>query len=887
MSPAPFSIVINTDARRDGLDNTLRSLRYLDYRSFEVCVVYGPTPDGTKELLESYRGEVKVRHCPERNLSMSRNIGIAMAAGEYVAFIDDDAFPEAEWLRDLERGYDDAKVAGSGGRVYDHTGWRFQYGYSTADRLGNSQWDHVAPAQEFNFPLSERFPYLQGTNASFRRSALLAIGGFDEEFEYYLDETDLCCRLVDAGYVIRQLPDGFVHHKFLPSGVRNQYRVVRNRFPVIKNKIYFSIVNNHGHHGMNEVIADANRFISHHAEDVAMHARAGRLSGEEATQFWRDVDRAWEHGLASGLRGQRSFLNAAKTLALESPFVEFPRPLPDSGRKVFCFLSKEYPPGRTGGIGTYTESAAGELARLGHHVHVLSEGDNTIDFENGVWVHRLKVKKIEPKPAIQLPVPDHIWNYAGTMREELYRIDRRRAITAVESPIWDVEGIALACDGVLPHVVSLHTTLAVWLKSHDFHLKNAEYMDKFGRPILALERHLMLNATGIHANSKAIEESCLAAYELPANRPPTRIIHHGILDPAALPRAFPPREQQTAYVLFVGRLERRKGIDVLLAALAGLLPRHPEVHCDVVGDDTVPWDEATTFRKAFADRPIAKICEGHVQFHGKVPGEAVRGFLARADILVVPSRFESFGLTVLEGFAFAKAVVATRAGGLAEIVRHRRTGILVDPDDVAGLAAALEALLAEPQLRAGLGRAARLEYEQRFSGARMVRDLADFLGEFERATIPVSELTLAGKPRRGVGLWGEETGIMLTAGDSLEIPASGRPLHLSFWRHPWSGVVRVLGKDGILAEWDLYSAIPHLCTYTIVDTSGASLRIRATGKKANEARGAEVIFYRAAMSIRESPLLRLSPPSRAARLAAAGEPHGKSQRRRAAASSHA
>ena len=133
-------------------------------------------------------------------------------------------------------------------------------------------------------------------------------------------------------------------------------------------------------------------------------------------------------------------------------------------------------------------------------------------------------------------------------------------------------------------------------------------------------------------------------------------------------------------------------------------------------------------------------CEGRVHFHGKVPPQDLYGFLARADILVVPSRFESFGLTVIEGFAFGKAVVAARAGGMAEIVDDGNTGLLTEPGDFEALAETLDRLIADRELRARLGCAARSEYERRFSGDRMARDLARFLSGFERSFIPTSQI---------------------------------------------------------------------------------------------------------------------------------------------------
>src|SRR5208283_5424706 len=92
------SVVINTFNRRESLERTLRSLEWLDYPNFEVVVVNGPSTDGTEELLDRTAGRIKRGQCPNRNLSESRNIGIRLACGEIVAFLDDDAYPDPAWL---------------------------------------------------------------------------------------------------------------------------------------------------------------------------------------------------------------------------------------------------------------------------------------------------------------------------------------------------------------------------------------------------------------------------------------------------------------------------------------------------------------------------------------------------------------------------------------------------------------------------------------------------------------------------------------------------------------------------------------------------------------------------------------------------------------------
>ena len=88
------SVVICTYNRADSLGATLESLIHQRHADLEVVVVNGPSTDHTLDVLLPWVDRVKVMHCPAANLSMSRNIGIRAAAGEIVAFIDDDALPD-------------------------------------------------------------------------------------------------------------------------------------------------------------------------------------------------------------------------------------------------------------------------------------------------------------------------------------------------------------------------------------------------------------------------------------------------------------------------------------------------------------------------------------------------------------------------------------------------------------------------------------------------------------------------------------------------------------------------------------------------------------------------------------------------------------------------
>ncbi len=725
------SIVICTDGRAASLQNTLRSLQQLNYLEFEVCVVHGPTVDGTKELLASWPDPIKIAANPEQNLAKSRNLGIALAAGEIVAFLDDDSIPEPEWLDQIVAAYTDESVGGAGGFVHDHTGVDYQYRFGTTDRLGRADLSWTRPAPELNFPYSFSFPHLLGANSSFRRAALMSVRGFDEEYEYYLDETDLGCRLVDDAWRIVQIEGAHVHHKFLPSALRNEARVLRSWYSVFKNKIYYSLMNGRGHQSPAVALKDAFGFIDDFRAGMERAIADGLLEGSDRERFEQEAARAWEDGLKRGMSETRRLLPPAVVKATPPSFCRFLPAQPRKPRLAFCLLTQEYPPRYVGGVGRYIHQLARGIAELGHQVHVLTrgEGRDRVDLEDGVWVHRIVPKPDSGTPPMAGPdpIPEGIWQYSSTMLAEVTRIAERRKIAGVYAPIWDCEGVAILRDGRFPLVVGLQTMLRSWIDSHPHRLEDRAYVASFINPMLRLETELLQQAPALHALSEAIENELERAYSVRLKDRST-VIPLGLDDFAALP-AEPPKSAAgiDMRVLFVGRLEERKGIDVLLQIAPELLARYPNVQLEIVGNDQIAGADGRTYRAAFEARAVPDGVRRRVVFHGEVSEARLRGFYRVCDIFVAPSRFESFGLILVEAMMFGKPVIGCRAGGMTEVAAEGVTGLLAEPGDASSLEACLTRLIDDADLRTRMGAAGRRRYETNFTTRRMAEAVVDLM----------------------------------------------------------------------------------------------------------------------------------------------------------------
>jgi len=184
-----------------------------------------------------------------------------------------------------------------------------------------------------------------------------------------------------------------------------------------------------------------------------------------------------------------------------------------------------------------------------------------------------------------------------------------------------------------------------------------------------------------------------------------RTIHNG----GAIPEVTEPAARISAgpVVGCVARLAREKALDVLLDALALL----PDVNALLIGDGPE--------RSALEEQAVALEVADRVVFAGWQPEPA--RFFPSMDVFVLPSRFESFGLAVLEAMLAGLPVVACDVGSVGELVVDGTTGLLVPPDDASGLADALRRLLDSPELRARMGAAGRRRALELFAPEIMAR----------------------------------------------------------------------------------------------------------------------------------------------------------------------
>jgi len=386
-----------------------------------------------------------------------------------------------------------------------------------------------------------------------------------------------------------------------------------------------------------------------------------------------------------------------------------------------CFVSQEYPEETGwGGIGTYTYEMAHGLARAGHKAVVVSRAltrpSHKIETDN-VEVYRIL-------PSLNVDSAPVVWRlnrwwegYRLAVAIKLREIMRERQIDVLESPELHAEPLLFSTlRSHPPLVIRLHSGSRV-LSNFESNLPNQVKLNR------QAENWLIRKAAHVTAPSRALRDSLNGER---GNRPLTVIPNPVDIDHFK-PGSNVSDSGAAPTILCVGRPRLLKGIHVLARAIPQVWNEIPEAAFTFV---PAPMGKSGGSPRAAYREFLGELIEdARVRITEPVSRAEMPEVYRGATLCVVPSLWEGFGYVAAEAMACGVPVIASRMGGLAEIIEDGRSGVLVEPGNAEELAQTMVNLIEDPARRTQIGAAARERAVAQFSSATIATQMAQLYGE--------------------------------------------------------------------------------------------------------------------------------------------------------------
>ena len=303
----------------------------------------------------------------------------------------------------------------------------------------------------------------------------------------------------------------------------------------------------------------------------------------------------------------------------------------------------------------------------------------------------------------------------------------------------------------------------------------------------AIERLCYLSVNDIVFNSNAAKDEW--ARKLGKRQIKGAVVRHGIPEACTqIPADYPRKPDGVIDFLYVAYFYSWKG-QLNCLRMWGCLPEalRRRARLIFVGDGAC---------LAEAKAVAAKRCPGdRVLFLGGKPDAA--SYFNGCDVaLHLPTEPEAFGLVLLEAMVRHKPVIASRLGGICEVVDHGETGLLVDPHDATEVAGAIERMIESPELRAGYGQRGCRRWQTHFTEERMLKEYRDFFSFGKGTTEPPVKIAIAssglGHVARGIETWAKDTAKALAVRGVDVTLFAGAPGISAFSLHPSSLPVTAL-----------------------------------------------------------------------------------------------
>lgn len=316
------SVIIVSRHRPALLRRCLTALCQQDHTAFEVVVVADPAGIAATDGFTAKRVTYD-----EANISAARNLGIAQAAGDVVAFIDDDAVAEPTWLTRLTAPFADPLVVAATGFVRGRNGISYQWRAAEVDHIGQDHPLDVTTTQTRQ-GTPRRSVKTHGTNCAFRREALVRAGGFDPAFRFFHDETDLNLRMAGQG-TTAIVPDAQVHHGFAEGPHRRADRVPTSLADIAASTALFL-----RRHAGQATGGDLDALERRERHRAIGHMVAGRIEPRDVARLMATLRAGWQDGLS------RPLPDRTPMTIDPSPFLPLPGTGPRSGR-LLCGRARE------------------------------------------------------------------------------------------------------------------------------------------------------------------------------------------------------------------------------------------------------------------------------------------------------------------------------------------------------------------------------------------------------------------------------------------------------------------------------------------------------------------------------------------------------------------
>ncbi|MBX3049181.1 MAG: glycosyltransferase [Anaerolineales bacterium] len=366
----------------------------------------------------------------------------------------------------------------------------------------------------------------------------------------------------------------------------------------------------------------------------------------------------------------------------------------------------------SGGMNVYVRELSTHLAALGHEVDVFTRGSR---FEEQRFAPRARLLSLPAGPASEVEknrLADYIPEFAENLLAFAGEQDRRYDVIHAHYWMSGLVGAQLKAAWGVPMALMFHTLGLVKNRITALGERESDARIRGERRALAAADQVVAATPAEQAELQWLYE--VRSAQIGVIPPGVDLQHFQPMDKAAARRRL-SAAQDEALLLFVGRIEALKGIDTLIRAAHLLAAEGPActyfrvwiVGGDVEEDLELMGSEMSRLRSLARELGV----QDQIEFLGSRSQEDLPSYYAAADVVVMPSYSESFGMVALEAMACGRPVVASRVGGLAYLVHDGITGFHVREGHSMELASRLAELLNEPPLLARLGQAARREAE--------------------------------------------------------------------------------------------------------------------------------------------------------------------------------